>query len=465
MKFRWHFAAFLCLCLSVQNLFPGSCRAEGEDDPLWNKPSYEKKIIQVGQRILAANGIKERIAFYYVNKDIRNADARRWYSPNTIRVFKDLTDVISSDDELAAVLSHEIAHIINRHTRKAYLTKTPIILGTIVLAGAATFATGGVAAPVAVGLGGKALSRPIDRGMETDADLTGLNLMVKAGYNPLAMETLMTKMTGDAGVVTSFFSTHPLGTKRIAHIHEAIQKKYPQFLTEELANNPLPGSPYQFQPKEGKPEAKENLVQNDEPEKGAATKEPISPEKQALYDRLEQLAHPEKPKSTPAPSGSPEAITALTVAEEPEAQAAQLPKEQESKTSPLKPAPQKLVYSAPASTLKKAPKEQKYSAQTATRTSNDNRQKEANKEELPVALRLLELNSYQQNALKLIAQRHYMERKELETYYPDWEADLFNNMLNGLVTGNLIRIVGGDSADQGYVLTDAASSVLENQKK
>lgn len=476
MKARAIFRLTAAFLLGLQLFLPLMALAEGEDDPLWNKPSYEKKIIQIGQRILAANGIKERIAFHYVPKDVRNADARRWFSPNTIRVFKDITDIVSSDDELAAVMSHEIAHIVNRHTRKAILTKMPIILGTTALAGVATIATGGLAAPIVVELGGKALSRPIDRSLETDADLTGLDLMVKAGYNPLAMETFMTKLTADSGLVTAFFSTHPQGTKRIAHIHKAIQQKYPEFLTDELVNNPLPGSPYQFQPKTGS-KASVQLVNKpadpatDSPNSAAAapmSPSPISEEKKALYERLDQLAHPEKvtaeaalnqaSSNTGAPSS--EAITAVGLAESTSPETAQ---PESAEKSPLKTAPLKISYTPPPSALKKSPSKQddvdKTTVQKPSIASAEPVSHPAS--ESSIALILLELNADQQKALKLVAQRHYISREDLDEYFPGWDAELLNGILNGLINKRLIRIVGGDPSDHGYVLTDAAAAVLE----
>jgi predicted Zn-dependent protease len=501
MNLRWFSGVALTLVIGVQALFPGICKAEGEDDPLWNKPSYDKKIIQVGQRILAANGIKERISFYYVSKDVRNADARRWFSPNTIRVFKDITDIVSSDDELAAVLAHEIAHIVNRHTRKAILTKAPIILGTTALMGATVVATGGLAAPIAIGLGGDAIVRPIDRGLETNADMTGLDFMVKAGYNPLAMETIMTKITADAGIVTSFFSDHPLGTKRIARIHEAIKQKYPQFLTDELANNPVPGSPYQLQPKEKKKKKKDSQnaqlvkAQDKSAESAAAgveqTVTPKSADLQALgaevavqpgsADNAAKSDETEAQRQVTSQASKPEPIVAVSVAEEKSAgektepatagaAPAKTALSSAQEGSALKPAPKKTNYTPPGNAIKKAPASQNYAARTMPQkpslasagAGGDSVVRQASA--ASVAMALLELNSDQQKALKLIAQRHYLSREDLKEYYPGWEPDLLDALVNALLQKKLIRILGGDGEEQGYVLTDSASAVLEKTK-
>lgn len=229
--------------------------AEGEEDPLWNRPSFEKKVIKVGHRILAANGITEKIQFLSATQDIRNATASRFGGPNQIVIYKDLLDVLDSDDELAAVLSHEIAHIIKRHTARVlprkWVAKTALWTAFTVGGTAASLATGGLATP-AVLLGaagirkmhhhGIAVTNPIARPYEREADLVGLDYMVKAGYSPLAMETLMGKVVGDSGPIANFFASHPGGTERLTYIHEAIQTRYPQFLSVKLADNSLSSS-------------------------------------------------------------------------------------------------------------------------------------------------------------------------------------------------------------------------------
>jgi hypothetical protein len=229
--------------------------AEGEEDPLWNRPSFEKKVISVGHRILAANGITEQIHFRSATRDIQNATASRFGGPNTIVIYKDLLDVLDSDDELAAVLSHEIAHIIKRHTARVvprkWVAKTALWTAFTVGGTAASLATGGLAMP-AVLLGaagirkmhhnGIAVTDPIARPYEREADLVGLDYMVKAGYSPLAMEALMGKVVGDSGPIANFFSSHPGGTERLTYIHEAIQTNYPQFLIAKSADNRLSSS-------------------------------------------------------------------------------------------------------------------------------------------------------------------------------------------------------------------------------
>lgn len=212
--------------------------AEGESDPLWNRPSFEKKVFRVGQRLLVANNIPDRIEFLVDTQDIRNAYASRYAGPNQIVIFKDMLDMMESDDELAAILSHEIAHITKRHTGKIQPRKigARLALGSLFVVGgtAAMLATGGLAAPVLVG-GAAALKRGRDNGLdltgrieqpyEREADRVGLEYLIKAGYAPEAMETIVTKFSADSGAFAQFFSSHPGGTERLQYIHQAIESR------------------------------------------------------------------------------------------------------------------------------------------------------------------------------------------------------------------------------------------------
>ncbi len=234
----------LCSLLLLWLVLPIAALAEGENDPLWNRPSYEKKVFDIGQRILAANGITERIAFRMERADDVNAYAQRGGGlSNTITIERGLLALVSSDDELAAVVSHEIAHITCRHHRRAAVKKTLLKTGAIVAIGTAAIASGGLIPPATMLLAKPAI-RKTSQPYESEADLVGLDYMAKAGYNPVAMETMMTKITGDSTAATAFFSSHPMGTKRIGAIHQKIATRYPQFLTLEAAANPIPGSPY-----------------------------------------------------------------------------------------------------------------------------------------------------------------------------------------------------------------------------
>ncbi|MGH8491691.1 MAG: M48 family metallopeptidase [Moraxellaceae bacterium] len=128
-----------------------------------------------------------------------------------------------SDDEIAAIMGHEMAHALREHGRErmsqAYAQQA-LMSGIAAYTGlsADNAALMQTAAQVAVSL-------PNSRGQEAEADIVGLELMARAGYNPQAAVSLWEKMgqAGSGGGVT-LLSTHPSGPQRIAGIQANIPK-------------------------------------------------------------------------------------------------------------------------------------------------------------------------------------------------------------------------------------------------
>ncbi len=127
-----------------------------------------------------------------------------------------------SDDEIAIVMGHEMAHALREHSREQ-LAKTQATSVGIQL-GAAIFGLGDMGT-AAANLGGKLLTLKFSRSDESDADLVGLEIAARAGYNPQASVSLWQKMgeaNGAGGI--SFLSTHPSGPDRIAKLQANVPK-------------------------------------------------------------------------------------------------------------------------------------------------------------------------------------------------------------------------------------------------
>ena len=120
------------------------------------------------------------------------------------------------------VMGHEIAHALREHARaraaKGMLTNVGVLaVGVLVGNGA------GELARVSGGL----LNLKFSRGDETDADLVGMELAARAGYDPRAGITLWEKMSSAAkGAPPEWFSTHPAGSTRVdtikTHLNEVL---------------------------------------------------------------------------------------------------------------------------------------------------------------------------------------------------------------------------------------------------
>jgi len=140
-----------------------------------------------------------------------------------------------TDDEIAAVMGHEIAHALREHAReriaKSQLTSIgAAVLGELVgdgrYAGAFRF-------------GGDMLTLKFSRDDETEADAVGIELAARAGYDPSAGITLWRKMAAASrGEPMPWFSTHPSSPGRIAEIERNLPAVMPFY---ERARNPAVG--------------------------------------------------------------------------------------------------------------------------------------------------------------------------------------------------------------------------------
>jgi len=121
--------------------------------------------------------------------------------------------VAATDDELAQVMGHEIAHALANHTAEkmsvALASQTGLSLLSIALS-VTGFDFGGAAMSGVELAATTAISLPNSRSAEKEADRMGIELAARAGYNPYAAATLWEKMakTGN-GSPPAFLSTHP----------------------------------------------------------------------------------------------------------------------------------------------------------------------------------------------------------------------------------------------------------------
>lgn len=135
-----------------------------------------------------------------------------------------------TDDEIAAVMGHEIAHALREHSREklsqAYAQQ--IILGGIALT--SKKAREGSTMTVLQTLGVVGFQLPNSRDMEAEADIVGLELMARAGYNPEAAVSLWRKMAAqDKTPNIPLLSTHPTDQARITKIQSYLPKVMPLY--------------------------------------------------------------------------------------------------------------------------------------------------------------------------------------------------------------------------------------------
>ncbi|MEN7341709.1 MAG: M48 family metallopeptidase [Pseudomonadota bacterium] len=137
-------------------------------------------------------------------------------------VYQGLLAVTENDDQLAAVMGHEVAHVTERHPAERMARTQATQIGVGVLSGI----VGGTpiaaqSASTALQIGAQlGLLLPFNRGQETEADVVGLTYMARAGFDPRESVTLWKNMeeSKDGRAPPELMSTHPSGDTRIERL-------------------------------------------------------------------------------------------------------------------------------------------------------------------------------------------------------------------------------------------------------
>ncbi|MRX27221.1 M48 family metalloprotease [Kangiella sp. HZ709] len=139
---------------------------------------------------------------------------------------------LETEGQLAGVMSHEIAHVVARHSAqriaKAQLTQNLI---QAVLTGSDSQGMGQMASMV-----GNMINMKYGRDDELQSDTIGVKFMAQAGYNPHALKGVMRilNQAAQSQKRPEFFSTHPNPENRIEKIEAAINQLFPQGLPKNL---------------------------------------------------------------------------------------------------------------------------------------------------------------------------------------------------------------------------------------
>ncbi len=132
-----------------------------------------------------------------------------------------------TDDEVAQVMGHEIAHALREHARARMGKGAATNIGASIVS--QLLGLGDLGRTVA-SYGVELISLKFSRDDETEADLVGLELAARAGYDPRAGVTLWKKMqAANKGAPPQWLSTHPAGTTRIAEIEKALPLVMPLY--------------------------------------------------------------------------------------------------------------------------------------------------------------------------------------------------------------------------------------------
>ncbi len=185
------------------------------------------RVRAVGTRLVQAVGLANRPWEYVVFDD---PTANAFVLPGgQVGVNTGLLAIVRNDDQLAAVIGHEIGHMTAQHAAERYSQAAAsqlVIAGAQAAAGRVTSADNARALASLGGLGAQVgVLLPFSRKHELEADTLGVGYMVKAGYRAsesVALWRLMAQNRTAGGAPPQFLSTHPSDETRIAALQALI---------------------------------------------------------------------------------------------------------------------------------------------------------------------------------------------------------------------------------------------------
>lgn len=187
-----------------------------------------ERVRRVGERIVRAAGLGDRPWQYAV---FDNADANAFALPGAeIGVNTGLLKLATTDDELAAVIGHEVGHVVAHHAAERMSQEAAAQIGLGVAQSALGGAAGSTRAQALGSLGSAGAQLgfllPYSRKHELEADRLGVDFMKAAGYDPRQAVALWEKMQAQGGSrPPTFMSTHPSDAQRIEALRQYIASR------------------------------------------------------------------------------------------------------------------------------------------------------------------------------------------------------------------------------------------------
>lgn len=176
---------------------------------------------RVGQRIVRVSH-RRNFEYHFVALNHKSVNALA-LPGGYVYITKGMLEKLTTEAQLAAILAHEVTHIVARDV-SALMSRE---IGIDILLAAATPKRAPRGALIARNLTRQIIGLRFSRQDEREADLGGLSYMVRAGYNPYGMvETMQILQNMQKTRPIEFFSTHPSPENRIEYLTEEVQAEY-----------------------------------------------------------------------------------------------------------------------------------------------------------------------------------------------------------------------------------------------
>ena len=202
-------------------------------------PKQTERVRGIAKRLIPQTAVfrKDALDWKWEVNVITSPEVNAWCMPGgKIAVYTGIIEKLQiTDDELAAVMGHEIAHALREHGRERASQQLATNAGaSLVGAVAEVFlpGTGQIGTGLAGVVGQVTYGLPYSRIHETEADRMGVELAARAGYDPRAAVTLwekMAKLSSGGSAPPQLLSTHPSPEDRIKDLTEFAQKVMPLY--------------------------------------------------------------------------------------------------------------------------------------------------------------------------------------------------------------------------------------------
>lgn len=193
------------------------------EKPQSNSSQYKQFVNCIAEAITHETGGEWEVVVF--EDDSLNAFA---LPGNKIGVHTGLVKLVDNQDQLAAVIGHEVGHVLARHSNERMSQTTAVNQGVALISAVSNpTSTLGQLAISSLGIGAEyGIILPFSRTHESEADIIGLDLMAKAGFDPRQSIDLWKKMdqASEGQQPAEFMSTHPSHDTRIEELSDYMPK-------------------------------------------------------------------------------------------------------------------------------------------------------------------------------------------------------------------------------------------------
>jgi len=201
-------------------------------------PHQTERVRGIAARLIPQTAIfrKDALSWKWEVNVLTSSEVNAWCMPGgKIAVYTGIIEKLQmTDDELAAVMGHEMSHALREHSRERASQEAATSVGSTLVGVVADIflpGSGQLGSAVAGTAGQLAYNLPYSRIQETEADRMGVELAARAGYDPRAAIALWQKMAklSSGGAPPQILSTHPSHETRIKDLTEFAQKVLPLY--------------------------------------------------------------------------------------------------------------------------------------------------------------------------------------------------------------------------------------------